>query len=75
MAVDVDIHVEGVTKRFGDMTAVDDLTLSIVPMLLGQGVPLFGQEVPEQLLVLKTSKSYESGLVQLCYSRASAERG
>ena len=29
MAVDVDIHVEGVTKRFGDMTAVDDLTLSI----------------------------------------------
>src|SRR3954465_3330577 len=29
VAVDVDIHVEGVTKRFGDMTAVDDLTLSI----------------------------------------------
>ena len=24
-----DIHVEGVTKRFGDMVAVDDLTLSI----------------------------------------------
>src|SRR3954465_7844714 len=29
VAVDVDIHVEGVTKRFGDMTAVDDLTVSI----------------------------------------------
>jgi spermidine/putrescine transport system ATP-binding protein len=29
VAVDVDIHVEGVTKRFGDTTAVDDLTLSI----------------------------------------------
>src|SRR4051812_46067526 len=29
VAVDVDIHVEGVTKSFGDMTAVDDLTLSI----------------------------------------------
>jgi hypothetical protein len=24
VAVDVDIHVEDVTKRFGDMTAVDD---------------------------------------------------
>src|SRR4051795_2953783 len=29
VAVDVDIHLEGVSKRFGDMTAVDDLTLSI----------------------------------------------
>jgi spermidine/putrescine transport system ATP-binding protein len=29
VAVDFDIHVEGVTKRFGDTTAVDDLTLSI----------------------------------------------
>jgi spermidine/putrescine transport system ATP-binding protein len=27
--VETDIHVEGVTKRFGDMTAVDDLTMSI----------------------------------------------
>jgi spermidine/putrescine transport system ATP-binding protein len=26
---EADIHLEGVTKRFGDMTAVDDLTLSI----------------------------------------------
>src|SRR5215218_5691683 len=26
---DADIHLEGVTKRFGDMVAVDDLTLSI----------------------------------------------
>jgi spermidine/putrescine transport system ATP-binding protein len=29
VAVDSDIHVEGVTKRFGEMTAVDDLTVSI----------------------------------------------
>jgi spermidine/putrescine transport system ATP-binding protein len=28
-APDADIHLEGVTKRFGDMVAVDDLTLSI----------------------------------------------
>ena len=26
---ETDIHLEGVSKRFGDMTAVDDLTLSI----------------------------------------------
>jgi spermidine/putrescine transport system ATP-binding protein len=29
MTSDADIRLEGVTKRFGDMTAVDDLTLSI----------------------------------------------
>jgi len=71
------LYVDGgaVIRQFLADGLIDDLTLSIVPMLLGQGVPLFGQEVPEQLLVLKTSKSYESGLVQLCYSRASAERG
>src|SRR5215217_5813756 len=28
-APDADIHLDTVTKRFGDMTAVDDLTLSI----------------------------------------------
>ena len=26
---EADIHLEGVTKRFADMTAVDDLTMSI----------------------------------------------
>ena len=29
MTTDADIHLERVTKRFGEMTAVDDLTLSI----------------------------------------------
>ena len=29
MTTDADIHLEGVTKQFADMTAVDDLTLSI----------------------------------------------
>jgi spermidine/putrescine transport system ATP-binding protein len=29
MTTDADIHLESVTKRFGEMTAVDDLTLSI----------------------------------------------
>jgi dihydrofolate reductase len=59
----------GVIRQFLVDGLIDDLTLSIVPTLLGQGVALFGPEVPEQALVLKTSKSYESGLVQLSYSR------
>lgn len=45
---------------------IDDLTLSIVPIVLGRGLPLFG-ELPEQALELEASQAYASGLVQLRY--------
>lgn len=66
------LYVDGgaVIRQFLADGLIDDLTISVVPLLLGQGVALFGSEVPEQRLDLKTSKAYESGLVQLCYSRA-----
>ncbi len=68
------LYVDGgaVIRQFLADGLIDDLTLSIVPVLLGQGVALFGAEVPEQRLVLETSKSYESGLVQLRYARPRA---
>jgi len=69
------LYVDGgaVIRQFLADGLIDDLTVSIVPVLLGQGVALFGPEVPEQRLSLASSKAYESGLVQLCYSRARAE--
>jgi dihydrofolate reductase len=68
------LYVDGgaVIREFLAGDLIDDLTVSIVPMLLGKGIPLFGAEVPEQRLVLEGSKSYESGLVQLCYTRPRA---
>lgn len=68
------LYVDGgaVIRQFLADGLIDDLTLSIVPVLLGQGVALFGAEVPEQRLVLENSKSYESGLVQLRYARPRA---
>jgi len=67
------LYVDGgaVIREFLRNHLIDDLTVSIVPVLLGQGVSLFGSEVPEQRLQLSSSKAYESGLVQLCYTRAS----
>jgi dihydrofolate reductase len=64
------LYVDGgaVIRQFLAGHLIDDLTLSVVPVLLGQGISLFGAEVPEQRLLLKTSKAYESGLVQLCYA-------
>ena len=66
------LYVDGgaVIREFLQNNLIDDITLSIVPVLLGQGVSLFGNEVPEQRLKLTSSKAYESGLVQLCYTRS-----
>lgn len=65
------LYVDGgaVIRQFLNDNLIDDLTLSIVPLLLGRGISLFGPEVPEQRLHLESSKAYESGLVQLCYAR------
>src|SRR3954463_13143822 len=65
------LYVDGgaVIRQFMNDNLIDDLTLSIVPLLLGQGISLFGSEVPEQRLQLESNKAYESGLVQLRYAR------
>jgi dihydrofolate reductase len=62
-----------VIREFLQQGLIDDLTLSIVPVLLGKGIPLFGSELPEQRLRLESSKAYESGLVQLRYARLDAQ--
>lgn len=65
------LYVDGgqVIRDFLVADLIDDLTLSIVPVLLGSGIRLFGEEVPEQRLQLASSQSYPSGLVQLRYER------
>ena len=48
---------------------VDDLTLSVIPVILGRGIPLFGPGTPEVGLRFVGSRSYASGLVQVEYRR------
>lgn len=48
---------------------IDEFILSIVPVLLGAGTRLFRDERPEQLLALASTKTFDSGLVQLHYKR------
>jgi dihydrofolate reductase len=48
---------------------IDEFTISIIPILLGDGIRLFGQSFPEQKLQLVNSESFEKGLVQLHYIR------
>jgi dihydrofolate reductase len=68
------LYVDGgaVIRQFLAANLIDDMTLSLIPTLLGQGIPLFGAEVPEQRLVLEGSQAYPSGLVQLRYARRKA---
>lgn len=46
---------------------IDRLIVSVIPHLVGSGIPLFREGRPEQSLKLKKSISYPSGLVQLWY--------
>ena len=46
---------------------IDQIYLSIVPILLGDGVRLFKDGLPEQNLRLINSKQFETGLIQLQY--------
>lgn len=47
---------------------VDELTLSMVPTILGRGRPLFGPELPGSEWELLGSRSFPSGLVQSRYA-------
>ena len=61
----------GATIRQGlDENLVDDMTLSIIPVLLGTGRPLFSRGLPGSRWTLTGADSYPTGLVQLHYQRA-----
>lgn len=48
---------------------IDEFIISIHPVILGSGIPLFPAPGHELSLTLKDSISFESGLVQLRYDR------
>lgn len=58
----------GITaSRFLEAGLVDELTISIIAMVLGSGIPLFSVMNREHKCRLVSSRSYPSGLVQLKY--------
>ncbi len=78
------LHAEGAQRAYVDGGAViqqflaarliDDLTISVLPILLGEGIRLFGDTQGDVLLDLVGSERYESGLVQLTYRPQRPER-
>jgi len=49
------------------LALIDELIISAIPILLGDGTPLFHTGIPEQKLELVKSNHYDTGLVQLHY--------
>lgn len=48
---------------------VDEMVISVIPVLVGDGIRLFKAGRPEQLLELVDAKTFDTGLVQLHYRR------
>ncbi|MFB9055920.1 dihydrofolate reductase family protein [Mariniflexile ostreae] len=48
---------------------IDEFIISVVPILLGNGIRLFKDGRPEQLLEFVSAKTYDTGLAQLYYKR------
>ncbi len=63
------LYVDGgvVIQQFLKAGLIDDMTISVIPILLGSGIRLFAGGEPEQALKLESSQSWSSGLTQLRY--------
>jgi dihydrofolate reductase len=58
-------------QRFLELGLVDEIVLTIAPVLLGEGLRLFGP-LTEQRWNLKNVVAYKNGFVELSYSAAAA---
>jgi dihydrofolate reductase len=54
-------------RSFLEKGLLDRVTVSLHPVLLGHGIPLFPSGFPKTLLMFEDAEAYESGLVQLNY--------
>jgi dihydrofolate reductase len=63
------VYVDGgvVIRAFLAARLLDQLTVSVVPCLLGAGLPLFGGVKVESGLALEHATSFKNGVVQMRY--------
>jgi len=54
-------------KDFIRFKLANEIRLSVLPIILGEGTPFFDHIEQEQALHLKDATAYKSGMVELCY--------
>jgi dihydrofolate reductase len=57
------------TREFLKEDLVDELRLGIVPVLIGEGIPLFAAGFPQREFKLTENKTYSGGVIALKYER------
>lgn len=63
------VYLDGgnLIRQFLEEGLVADLTVSLIPVVLGAGIPLFGGTGVPRELIFEGADSYPTGLVQLRY--------
>jgi dihydrofolate reductase len=56
------------SQRFLELSLVDEIRLTVAPVLLGDGLRLFGKLTNEKRWDLKNVTAYKNGFVELWYS-------
>ena len=55
------------TKAFIRLDLADEIVISIMPVLLGEGTPFFDEVRKEKQLHLKDVKAYKDGMIEMTY--------
>lgn len=59
---------QGIIARFMLQRLIDEITINILPVTLGVGVPMFGNDKQIQDWTLQNNTIYSNGVVQLQYT-------
>jgi len=57
-----------VNTLFANANLIDELIIFIMPIVIGEGIPLFGKGLNQKMLTLTSSKIYKSGVIELIYN-------
>lgn len=70
-----DVYIDGGTliRAALDTDLIDDLTVTVVPVILGRGLPLFAGSARRHRLELRGAREIGGGLVELRYRPARTE--
>jgi dihydrofolate reductase len=54
---------------------VDELYIGVVPVLIGEGIPLFPSGFPQREFALLENKTFSKGMIALNYARSRRKPG
>jgi dihydrofolate reductase len=57
-----------VASQFADAGLLDDVIVTVVPVVLGEGKPLFDRRLPGGPMQLTGTRTFDSGMVELRYA-------